>query len=118
VGSGRRQIAFPAALEESVDCLLDLVRGKPLGEQVAFQLHSFKNLFARKFRLVLTSIAVILFVPALRNFYALEVPDADIVAEMILIGVLSVVAIEMVWRVTQRMIARRSPEYAAASAGR
>jgi hypothetical protein len=28
------------------------------------------------------SIAVILFVPALRNFYALQVPDADIVAEM------------------------------------
>ena len=67
---------------------------------------------------MVTSIAVILFVPALRNFYALEVPDADIVAEMILIGVLSVVAIEIVWRVTQRTIARRSPEYAAASAER
>jgi cation-transporting ATPase E len=62
------------------------------------------------------SIAVILFVPALRNFYELSVPDMDIVAEMVLIGVLAVIAIEVVWRVTQRVIARRNPEYAAAAA--
>jgi len=64
---------------------------------------------------MVVSIAVILFVPALRNFYELRVPDADIVMEMIVIGVLSVVAIEVVWRVTQRMIASRNPEYAAAA---
>jgi cation-transporting ATPase E len=62
------------------------------------------------------SIAVILFVPALRNFYELSVPDMDIVAEMVLIGVLAVIAIEVVWRVTQRVIGRRNPEYAAAAA--
>jgi cation-transporting ATPase E len=62
------------------------------------------------------SIVVILAVPAFRNFYALDVPDADIVAEMIVIGVLAVVSIEIVWRVTQRTIARRNPEYAAAAA--
>ena len=61
------------------------------------------------------SIAVILFVPAFRNFYALKVPDTDIVVEMIVIGALSVGAIEVVWRVTQRTIARRNPEYAAAA---
>jgi len=64
---------------------------------------------------MVVSIAVILFVPALRNFYELRVPDADIVMEMIVIGVLSVIAIEVVWRVTQRMIASRNPEYAAAA---
>src|SRR4029453_2258678 len=64
---------------------------------------------------VVVSIAVILFVPALRNFYALNVPDTDIVAEMIVIGALAVVAIEIVWRGTQRVIARRNPEYAAAT---
>ena len=62
------------------------------------------------------SIAVILFVPALRHFYALRVPPADIVAEMVVISALSVVAIEIVWRVTQRTIARRNPEYAEAAA--
>jgi cation-transporting ATPase E len=62
------------------------------------------------------SIAVILVVPALRNFYELAVPDADIVAEMVVIGVLAVIAIEVVWRVTQRMLALRNPEYAAAAA--
>jgi cation-transporting ATPase E len=62
------------------------------------------------------SIAVILFVPALRNFYALQVPDADVVAEMVVIGAIAVVAIEVVWRVTQRTITRRNPEYAAAAA--
>jgi cation-transporting ATPase E len=62
------------------------------------------------------SIVVILVVPALRNFYALKVPDADIVAEMVVIGALAVAAIEVVWRVTQRTIARRNPEYAAAAA--
>jgi len=62
------------------------------------------------------SIAVILFVPALRNFYELSVPDMDIVAEMVVIGVLAVIAIEVVWRVTQRIIASRNPEYAAAVA--
>ena len=35
---------------------------------------------------------------------------------MIVIGALSVVAIEIIWRVTQRTIARRNPEYAAAAA--
>jgi hypothetical protein len=34
---------------------------------------------------------------------------------MIVIGALAVVAIEIVWRVTQRVIARRNPEYAAAT---
>jgi cation-transporting ATPase E len=62
------------------------------------------------------SIAVILFVPALRNFYELSVPAMDIVAEMVVIGVLAVIAIEVVWRVTQRIIASRNPEYAAAVA--
>ena len=65
---------------------------------------------------MVVSIAVILFVPALRNFYALQVPDTDVVAEMVVIGVLSVVCDRVVWRVTQRMIARRNPEYAAAAA--
>jgi len=62
------------------------------------------------------SIVIILFVPALRNFYALQVPDADVVAEMVAIGAIAVVAIELVWRVTQRTITRRNPEYAAAAA--
>jgi cation-transporting ATPase E len=65
---------------------------------------------------MVVSIAVILAVPALRDFYALNVPDADIVLEMIVIGAASVIAIEIVWRVTQRAIARRNPEYAAAAA--
>src|SRR5262249_22700825 len=62
------------------------------------------------------SIGVILVVPALRNFYDLSVPDTDVVAEMVVIGVLAVIAIEVVWRTTQHVIARRTPEYAAAAA--
>jgi cation-transporting ATPase E len=59
---------------------------------------------------MVVSIGVILLVPALRNFYALSVPDSTVMAEMTVIAVLSVVAI------TQLIIERRNPEYAAAAA--
>ena len=62
------------------------------------------------------SIVVILLVPALRNFYELRAcPTSTVVAQMIVISVLSVVAIEAVWRITQNIIERRNPEYAAAA---
>jgi len=62
------------------------------------------------------SIAVILAVPWLRDFYALKVPSGSVFAELVVICLLSVVAIEVVWQVTRRSIERRNPEYAEAAA--
>lgn len=62
------------------------------------------------------SIAVILAVPWLRDFYALKVPSGSVLAEMVAICVLSAVAIEIVWQFTRRSIERRNPEYAEAAA--
>jgi cation-transporting ATPase E len=62
------------------------------------------------------SIVVILFVPAFRNFYALKVPDSGVVFELVAISIAAVIGIEVVWRVAQRMIERRNPEYAVAAA--
>ena len=62
------------------------------------------------------SVAVILAVPWLRDFYALRIPSGAVLGELIVIGAVAVVAIEVVWQVTRRQIERRNPEYAAAAA--
>ncbi len=62
------------------------------------------------------SIAVILAVPWLRDFYALRIPSGSVLAEMVAICLFAVVGIETVWQVTRRSIERRNPEYAAAAA--
>jgi len=62
------------------------------------------------------SVGVILAVPALRAFYALRIPDTTVLAELVVIGVVAVVAIEIAWRASRRVIARRNPAYVAAAA--
>jgi len=62
------------------------------------------------------SVVVIMVVPWLRDFYALRFPDAVVIAEMVVIGALAVGAIELVWQVARRSIARRNPDYVAAAA--
>jgi cation-transporting ATPase E len=62
------------------------------------------------------SVAVILAVPWLRDFYALELPSGAVALEMLIIGLAAVLAIEVVWQVSRRAIERRNPEYAAAAA--
>ncbi|MFM8304497.1 MAG: HAD-IC family P-type ATPase [Actinomycetota bacterium] len=62
------------------------------------------------------SVAVILAVPWLRDFYALKVPSGVMLAEMVTICILAAVAIEIVWQASRRAIERRNPEYAAAAA--
>ena len=62
------------------------------------------------------SVGVILAVPWLRDFYALQIPDAVVLVELVVIGIVAVVAIETVWRVSRRAIARRNPSYAEAAA--
>ena len=62
------------------------------------------------------SVGVILAVPGLRDFYALRIPDAAVLVELVVIGVVAVVAIEIAWRASRRVIARRNPAYAAAAA--
>jgi cation-transporting ATPase E len=62
------------------------------------------------------SVGVILAVPGLRDFYALRIPDAAVLVELVVIGVVAVVAIEIAWRASRRVIARRNPAYAEAAA--
>ncbi len=54
------------------------------------------------------SVVVILAVPPLRDFYALQIPDAGSVGAAIGIAAVAVVLIEVGWRVTQAVIRRRS----------
>ncbi|GMU78392.1 MAG: magnesium-transporting ATPase [Acidimicrobiia bacterium] len=61
------------------------------------------------------SVAVIMIVPWLRDFYALRFPDTTAIAEMLVVSGLAAFGIEMVWQYTRRSIARRNPEYLAAS---
>ncbi len=61
------------------------------------------------------SVAIIMIVPWLRDFYALRFPDTTAIAEMLVISGLAAFGIEMVWQYTRRSIARRNPEYLAAS---
>jgi cation-transporting ATPase E len=62
------------------------------------------------------SVAVILAVPWLRDFYALKIPSGAVLAELVVICLIAVAAIEVVWQVTRRSIAKRNPEYVAAAA--
>jgi cation-transporting ATPase E len=62
------------------------------------------------------SIAVILAVPWLRDFYALRIPSGAVLVELVVIAVVAIAAIEAVWQFTRRAIDRRNPEYAAAAA--
>ncbi|MBM3661069.1 MAG: HAD-IC family P-type ATPase [Actinobacteria bacterium] len=62
------------------------------------------------------SVAVILAVPWLRDFYALRIPSGAVLGELVVICALAVIAIEVVWQVTRRQIEQRNPEYAAAAA--
>ena len=61
------------------------------------------------------SVAVILAVPWLRDFYALQIPDAAVSAEMLGICALAVIGIEVVWQFTRHSIAKRNPEYITAA---
>ena len=62
------------------------------------------------------AIVVILVVPGLRTFYALELPPAAVAEKMAVVALLGMAGVEVVWRWTRRAIARRNPEYAAAVA--
>jgi len=51
-------------------------------------------------------VALILVIPGLRDFYAVEFPPADVVFEATLIAVVSIVLLEVEWRVS-RVVANR-----------
>ncbi len=52
------------------------------------------------------AVVVILAVPAFRDFYALQIPDARVVGEASLIALAGMLGIELVWR-TSRVVGRR-----------
>ncbi len=57
---------------------------------------------------MIASVIVILLVPAFRDFYALEIPPADVVAEAAIIAAVAVVALELGWRFSRVVGQRRN----------
>jgi cation-transporting ATPase E len=59
---------------------------------------------------MIVSVAVILLVPALRDFYALELPPADVAAAVAIVAGVAVVLLEVGWRFSRVVGQRRNYE--------
>jgi hypothetical protein len=54
------------------------------------------------------SIAVILLVPALRDFYAVQLPPADVLGEAAIVAGVAIALLELGWRFSRVVGSRRS----------